>query len=150
MKLLVCTDGSPDSDKALEKAVEIASGCRADEVMVISVIASKYSFPETTTDRLPLTSEDLLHFENIMELEREEKKLVIAEAAKLFEKSKVKTNTMLECGHPAETIARVAAEGNYDMIIIGSRGLGGLKKFFLGSVSNAVLQEANCSVLVVK
>jgi nucleotide-binding universal stress UspA family protein len=37
------------------------------------------------------------------------------------------------------------------MIVMGSRGLGGLKKFFLGSVSNAVVQEAeNCSVLVVK
>jgi nucleotide-binding universal stress UspA family protein len=150
MKLLVCTDGSPDSAKALEKAVEIAGGCRADEVTVISVIANKYSFPETTTDRLPLTSDDIKHFENILELERKEKNIMLAEAAKLFDEIKVNVNILIESGHPAETIARVAAEGNYDMIIIGSRGLGGLKKFFLGSVSNAVLQEASCSVLVVK
>jgi nucleotide-binding universal stress UspA family protein len=150
MKLLVCTDGSPDSAKALEKAVEIAGGCRADEVTVISVIANKYSFPETTTDRLPLTSDDIKHFENILELERNEKNIMLAEAAKLFDEIKVNVNILIESGHPAETIARVAAEGNYDMIIIGSRGLGGLKKFFLGSVSNAVLQEASCSVLVVK
>ncbi len=150
MKLLVCTDGSPDSAKALEKAVEIAGGCRADEVTVLSVIASKYSFPETTTDRLPLTSDDIMHFENILELERKEKNIMLAEAAKLFDEIKVNVDTLIESGHPAETIARVAAEGNYDMIIIGSRGLGGLKKFFLGSVSNAVLQEASCSVLVVK
>ncbi len=150
MKLLVCTDGSPDSAKALEKAVEIAGGCRADEVTVISVIANKYSFPETTTDRLPLTSDDIKHFENIIELERKEKNIMLAEAAKLFDEIKVNVNILIESGHPAESIARVAAEGNYDMIIIGSRGLGGLKKFFLGSVSNAVLQEASCSVLVVK
>ncbi len=150
MKLLVCTDGSPDSAKALEKAVEIAGGCRADEVTVISVIASKYSFPETTTDRLPLTNDDIKHFENFLELERKEKNIMLAEAAKLFDEIKVNVNTLLESGHPAETIARVAVEGNYDMIIIGNRGLGGLKKFFLGSVSNAVLQEASCSVLVVK
>lgn len=150
MKLLVCTDGSPDSEKALKKAVEIAGGCRADEVTVLSVIASKYSFPETTTDRLPLTSDDIKHFENILELERKEKYIMLTEAAKLFTEIKVNVNILIESGHPAETIARVAAEGNYDMIIIGSRGLGGLKKFFLGSVSNAVLQEAGCSVLVVK
>ena len=122
----------------------------ADEVTVLSVIACKYSFPETTTDRLPLTSDDIKHFENILELERKEKNIMLAEAAKLFDEIKVNVNILIESGHPAETIARVAAEGNYDMIIIGSRGLGGLKKFFLGSVSNAVLQEASCSVLVVK
>lgn len=36
------------------------------------------------------------------------------------------------------------------MIVIGSRGLGGLRKLLLGSVSSAVQQEAHCSVLVVK
>ncbi len=150
MKLLVCIDGSSHGEKALKQALEIAGGCNADEVSVITVYESKYDFPETTTDRLPLTHEDLKRFEKIGEQEREEKRAMLEEAALLFDKENLKVNKLLECGHPAETIARVAAEGNYDMIIIGNRGLGGLKKILLGSVSNAVLQEAKCSVLVVK
>ncbi len=56
----------------------------------------------------------------------------------------------MECGRPADVIARYAEEGGFDMIAIGSRGLGRLKKLLLGSVSNSVLQEARCSVGVVK
>ncbi len=150
MKMLVCTDGSEQSQKALEKAVEIAGGCRVDQVSIINVFESKYDLSEATTDRAPLTQEDLKRFEKIGEQQREERKTLLSEAAKLFEDNNIKVKTLLECGHPAETIAKVASEGNYDMIVIGSRGLGGFRKMLLGSVSNAVLQQAKSSVLVVK
>lgn len=150
MKILLCVDGSPHSDKAIEEAIAIASGCRADEVTVINVYESRFSLPETTTDRLPLTRDDVERFEKLSEQEREERKALIEDAVKIFEEQGIKVSTALECGHPADTIARYASEGGYSMIIIGSRGLGGLKKLLLGSVSNAVLQEAKCSVLVVK
>lgn len=150
MKILVCVDGSTQSQKAIEKAIEIAGGCSVDEVSIINVFESKYDLSETTTDRIPITHEDLRRFEKIGEQEREERQAMLSEAAKQFENNNLNANTLFECGHPAETIARVASEGNYDMIIIGSRGMGGLKKLLLGSVSQAVLQEAGCSVLVVK
>jgi nucleotide-binding universal stress UspA family protein len=150
LKILVCIDGSSQSEKALGKALEIAGGCSADEVTIMTVFEDIYDFPETTTDRLPITHEDLKRFEKIGEKEREVKKEMLEEAAQKFETLNLKVNTHLDCGHPAETIARVADEGGYDMIVIGSRGLGGLKKMLLGSVSNAVLQEAKTSVLVVK
>ncbi len=150
MKILVCLDGSEQSQKALQKALDVAGGCSADEVSLISVYEKRYDLPETTTDRLPITQEDFKRFSKIEEQEREDIDKMLSEAAALFEKVNIKAKTIHECGHPAETIARVAAEGNYDMIVIGSRGLGGLRKLLLGSVSNAVLQEAKCSVLVVK
>jgi nucleotide-binding universal stress UspA family protein len=150
MKILLCVDGSPHSDKAIAEAITIAGGCSADEVTLINVYESRFNLPETTTDRLPLTRDDIERFEKLSEQEREERKTLIEEAVNKFEAHGIKVNTALECGHPAETIARYASEGGFSMIIIGSRGLGGLKKLLLGSVSNAVLQEAKCSVLVVK
>lgn len=47
-------------------------------------------------------------------------------------------------------IPEVAEEGGFDLIVIGRRGISGTDKLFLGSVSNAVLQQAKTSVLVVK
>ncbi len=95
MKIIVCTDGSEHSKKALGEASVIAEGCNVDEVAIMNVFEpwSDAPFPyEGTTP-----------------------------------------------------------EQKFDMIVIGSRGLGGLKKLFLGSVSNAIIQEIeNCSVLVVK
>ena len=75
---------------------------------------------------------------------------MLLEAKKFFTEQIIEVKTIFKEGHPAQTIAEVANEEGYDMIVIGSRGLGGLKKLFLGSVSNAVLQEATTSVLIVK
>ncbi len=53
-------------------------------------------------------------------------------------------------GAPAEEIIRLANIYKTDLIIIGSRGLIGMKRIVQGSVSSQVVEEANCSVLVVK
>jgi nucleotide-binding universal stress UspA family protein len=53
-------------------------------------------------------------------------------------------------GLPAETLARIAEEARADLLVVGARGLGGLKRMLLGSVSERVLRLAKCSVLVAK
>ncbi|MCM3617044.1 universal stress protein [Sutcliffiella horikoshii] len=53
-------------------------------------------------------------------------------------------------GDPAKTICNFADTQESDLIIIGSRGLGGLKKLILGSVSDKVTNTANCPVLIAK
>lgn len=150
MKLLVCIDGSEQSQKAVDKALEIAGGCSVDKVTLINVYEKEGDFSETGHDRISLTQDDLKMLKELKEKEREDRKKMLADDAKHFKDNNIEATTVVECGHPAESITRVASEGDYDMIIIGSRGLGGLKKFLLGSVSNSVLQEAKCSVLVVK
>ena len=67
---------------------------------------------------------------------------------------KLKPSLMIEkrqcTGRPADEIVRISSEENFDLIIMGSRGLGGIKQFFLGSVSDRVADEAKCPVLLVK
>lgn len=62
------------------------------------------------------------------------------------------TNSELELvtGDPAEEIIRLANIYQADLIVIGSRGLTGMKRIVQGSVSSQVVEEAHCSVLVVK
>ena len=55
----------------------------------------------------------------------------------------------LETGHPAEVIVRLAETDGFDLVVLGSRGLGGVKEFLLGSVSNRVSHHARCPVLIV-
>lgn len=56
----------------------------------------------------------------------------------------------LEFGNPAQQILDLAKQEKVDWIVIGSHGRSGLEKFFLGSVSQSVVNRASCSVTVVR
>ena len=149
MKILVCTDGSESSQKALKEASVIAQGCNVYDLAIIHVYNPKL-YPTFTEDE-NVSAEQMKKFEKMLEVQKEERKKILSKAANFLKDKNVKTRTILKEGHPSHTIVNVAKEEGFDMIVIGSRGLGGLQKLFLGSVSNAVVQEAeNCSVLVVK
>jgi nucleotide-binding universal stress UspA family protein len=86
----------------------------------------------------------------VEDLEKYHKKILSDATKKVEEKSTVTLSSMLVEGRPADKIIEVAQKGKYDLIVIGSRGLGGIKEFFLGSVSDRVADEASCPVLIIK
>ena len=149
MKMLVCVDGSAQSMKAVDKAAEIASGCQINEVSLIHVY-----------EPIPLTYIEYVNAsqykeqtERIDELNRQlvaDRREMLQKAAASFKDKGIEPDMILEEGHPSHTIAQLAEEKKFDMIVMGNRGIGGLKKLILGSVSNAVIQESHTSVLVVK
>ncbi len=149
MKILVCTDGSQQSIKAIEEAVKMAVGCNATEVAVIHVI-EKNSELSTWEDGYPLKKSDMDRFLELENHKKEEREKILSRAVEIFKNNNVTASAILKNGHPAETIANVASEDGYDLVVIGSRGLGGLKKILLGSVSNSIVQEVKANVLVVK
>ena len=53
-------------------------------------------------------------------------------------------------GNPARTIVEIAEKENYDLIVIGHRGIGGVKRLMIGSVANEVSRMATCPVFIVK
>ena len=63
--------------------------------------------------------------------------------------SGLNVRTRREDGDAAETICDVAAEEGVDVIVVGNRGTHGKRRWFLGSVPNAVVQHSPCSVLIV-
>jgi len=144
MKILVCTDGSEHSQKAMEEASIIAKGCNADEVAIIHVY-------EIFVPLISFSTEQMESIRRLTKEHQEERKKMLSKALKFFKGKNIKARTILKEGHPANTIVKVAHEEGFDMIVIGSRGVSGMQNLFLGSVSNAVIHEVkNCSVLVVK
>ncbi|MDY6827507.1 MAG: universal stress protein [Bacillota bacterium] len=154
MKILVCTDGSEQSQKALAKASTLAEGCRTKEVGLIHVCEGKldpryFSAWGGKTDTV--TEEDIAYLKKRYQKEKEKGKKILQAAVEFFQDRGIATKAILEEGQPSLAIIKIASEEEYDTIVIGSRGLSGLKKLFLGSVSSAVLQEAkDCTVVVVK
>jgi len=127
-RMLVAIDGSEHAEKALEYAVQIAK---------------KHGAKIT-----------LLHVEEAKLLRLEPKAIEgIGECILLDVATKIKEvefDKKLEFGSPAETIIKVAKKEDYDLIVIGSRGLSSVKRFFLGSVSDDVSMHAQCSVMIVR
>jgi nucleotide-binding universal stress UspA family protein len=66
------------------------------------------------------------------------------------DKSGININTVLIEGDPASKIIGYSEMEKFDIIIIGSRGMGKFKELIVGSVSNKVLHHAKCSVMLVR
>jgi nucleotide-binding universal stress UspA family protein len=136
-KILVPLDGSEHSIHALEKAIQIAKKFDG-ELMLIHM----YSMPifEITPSQL-----------NTFVLEqRKSGEKILAEGRKKAYAEGVPFETQLKEGHIVEGIVQAAREGNFDLIVMGAKGISKLKELFLGSVSHGVILHAPCAVLIVK
>ena len=152
MKILVCTDGSEQSEKTLEKTLVITEGCNVDEVAIIHVDDEKVDISAMPVGEghVP-TEKEMERFRKMQEEHKSERKKILQDALKVFQENNINARTIFKEGHPSHTIVETAHKEGFDMVIIGSRGLSGFKKVFLGSVSSAVVQEAkDCIVAVVK
>lgn len=137
-KILVPVDGSDYSFRAVKAAASIAEkyGSKITLLYVVDVPA-----------RNPLYIPELAAIpEHVVDdLEREGKK-VLSKAAAEFKGTEV--SSVVRVGHPAGEILD-ETENGYDLVVIGSRGLGELKGFLLGSVSDRVSHHARCAVMII-
>lgn len=133
--ILVAADGSENSLCATKQAAYIASLEGDAMVKIVSVIAiDVYS--------------DMVY--DPIEAHGEAQREIIKDAARVLADAGVDYEIVLLHGRPADEIVRYAAESEADLLVMGSRGLGALREFALGSVSHKVLTHAKCPVLVVK
>lgn len=138
MKILVAHDGSAHAGKALQKASEIAEKMGAE--ITITTVAPDLCLTEVSDSECKLITESLFS-----EAENSMKKVTAELAAK-----GIKAEIVIKDGHPAEKILDTAKEIGADLIVVGSHGRHGAKKFFLGSVSSKIVEHATCHVLVIK
>ncbi len=150
MKILVCTDGSENSKKCVEVAAKMVSDCSINEVALIHVHESTLVFPDYFYGKYPFTNEEKEQIKKLDNRIKEERKKMFAVDLQYFKDNNIEVETIFKVGHPAETIAEVANNGGYDIVVIGRRGSGGVKKLFVGSVSGTVLQLVKTNVLIVK
>lgn len=144
LNILVATDGSKTAVKALEYVTKIAKPLNA-EITVLAVA------PAVAQLRAYEVYAEVPNFEeNIAEGMRKIAQNSLDLAEKIFADNGLSVKTRLEIGDPASVICEIAAEENYDHLVIGSRGLGGFKGMFLGSVSNRVVNCTQANVTIVK
>lgn len=139
-KILVAIDGSENSHRALLKAKEIGTAFKS-EITIMNVTDNIENPPYHRTEEIIGPLKDLFE---------KESKEIIDKAMEDFKDYEYKVYTLITKGSPGLKIAEVAEEGNYSLLVIGSRGLGAISRFMLGGVSNKVVNKANTSILVVK
>lgn len=138
-KILVAYDESKMSEKALAKAVEIAKTDPKIEIEIIHIM----SIPV-------LVGIDQFVSKSITDKFQEHGRKILAQASEKLKSLKNQHSTFLKEGKSTSAIILHHAKKNgCDLIIMGSRGLSGIKEM-LGSVSHNVVQRAGVPVLIVK
>lgn len=146
--ILVPIDGSEHSNNALKFGLDLAEKYSAKLTLLSVAQPVVVTGPMFITQpMMPPTSTAMY----VQAIESAHKKMLedTYNRAKA-EKPNMEISKRLVDGRPADRIVEIADKENFDLIVIGSRGVGGVKKFFLGSVSDRVADEAHCPVLIVK
>jgi len=141
-KILVPLDGSKNSFRALAAACDLAENCNAAiELLYVFLISKEIpAYTQINSSYIPDT---------VFTDAQENGQAILKEGLKQVPSS-VPATCSLEMGFPSEKIIELSQNNNYDLIIIGSRGLGVIKSMLVGSVSSYVVHHANCPVMVVK
>jgi len=134
-KILVPLDGSENSNRGLDAAINIAKLSGAKIIGVNAVVVHPTLVSTVTNYRDYLTKEA---------------KKMLDSAKESCEKQEIQFTSEVLQGSPASEIAEFAEKQNVDLIVIGSRGLSGIKGAVLGSVANSLVHKSKVSVQIVK
>ena len=138
--ILVPYDGSDPANRAFEFALELAKLYNS-RITIISCVAIHVHvdpvFATAELETLRLQKEDA--FKVISKLEPKLKELNISYKTEVLEAISI-----------TEVLVSYIESHDVDLVVMGSRGLGGFKKLLLGSVASGVSQHSKCPVLIVK
>jgi nucleotide-binding universal stress UspA family protein len=141
-KILLATDGSEEANLATTTAADLAHKTGSELHIVNVRLPPVYIEP---------TSEVAHWISSIEERERKEaQQLLDAQAEQIKALGATVAQTHVRLGRPDEEIVILAEEIGAELIAIGSRGLGGMRRVLMGSVSDSVVRHASCPVLVVR
>lgn len=134
--ILLASDGSAHSVRAAEKAIALAKLHQAKVDLIYSIDGST-------------SKSDVLTNNSKYEVERKRKEK-LAPVVELLEKEGINYQMHMIHGEPGPAIVDFANKGNYDCVVVGSRGLNKLQTMVLGSVSHKIAKRVEVPVLIVK
>jgi nucleotide-binding universal stress UspA family protein len=142
-KILVPVDGSEFSLNAAKYAIRIAKDENA-QLLCIHIITPRVPYGYSTS--IPTTDKSHADIKDKVESWFDK----VRQIAKNEGLPAVKTDVLVDVKSVSESILNYSANENIDLIVIGTKGRTGLKRFLMGSVANAVIQHAHCHVLLVR
>ncbi len=147
-KILLATDGSKEAELALRTAVDLASST-SSELHVVTV-GHEYRPPYDISEYDHLLEEDLREA-TLRRLEREARDVLNGQVRKIEKAGGTVAKAHLRAkGRPDQEILHLAEELSAGLIVMGTRGLGGIRRALMGTVSDSVVRHAHCPVLVVR
>ena len=152
-KILVPIDGSEHSTKALDAAAQIAEKFSGTITLihVYSVSVQPVMMPEPSSSGslgMPiLTGTEVT---KIIEAAQKIGNRILDDGEQRIKSDKVQVKKILLEGHAVQEIVRIATEDDYDLIVIGARGVSHMREILLGSVTDGVIHHVRCPVLVIK
>lgn len=140
MKILVALDGSPYSERALDRAADVAAELGASLILCSVVDIAKAA---------AMTFGESQLVDGYFEALEQDGREVLARAAKRVESRVPSVQTQVLRGNVVDEIVGLARSSGADWIVIGSHGRTGAARLFLGSVAEGVLRHAGIPVMVV-
>ena len=137
MKVLVATDGSEHSMKAVQQGLELAEKQGAQ----VTLMSVAYYVADYLEEMPP----------NIREKLENEARAALKKGKALFDAKNLPVETVMEAGLvPANLIIAKAQDGKFDRVVIGSTGQNAIDKMVMGSTATKVVAHAPCEVTVVR
>lgn len=139
-KIMVAYDGSEMANRALQMSVELAKADESIQIIVLHAVESVAALTEFT------------NYSIVSRIEEAKKhgELIKEKAEKMLVSISNHWSIYIVEDRPEKAILNQSKVLHADLIVMGSRGLSGLKEFFLGSVSHYVTQHSSIPVLIVK
>ena len=156
MKLLVPVDGSDSSINVMKKAIEIAK--KYDfSIKLINVVSSDLSRRFKRSEQMwrqvdgsVISGREIsLDVDDLTSKMRENSDEMLDTIIKQFDFGDVKVEKEVLFGEPHAEIIEMSEKEKFDLIVMGNRGYSDTKRFFVGSVTQRVISESKCPVLVI-
>jgi nucleotide-binding universal stress UspA family protein len=137
--ILVPVDGSDNSYRALDAALLLSEKLGSN----ITVIHVMEQFPITHIGSEKLLSE-------VLEAYKKENQDILSKCSEIATQKGLTIKTVLIQGNPASVILDYSKKEKFDLLIMGSRGLGKFKELILGSVSGKIVHHSPCAVMLIR
>jgi nucleotide-binding universal stress UspA family protein len=145
--VLVAFDGSENSDRALDFALDL--GEKYNAAVTVLNVSEPPSIGVVPQEPTAYSGSSMAVFaKDLRKLHEEILSKAVARAKAV--KPDLAISWQLREGDPALEIVDVAKEGGFDVIVVGHKGMGRVKEFFLGSISEKVAHLAPCPVVIVR
>jgi len=142
-KILLATDASEEAALAARTATDIADKTDSElHVVLVGLSAAYVGMGPPEIADIPAPRQQ--------ELNEEAQRLLDAQVEQIKAHGGTVAQAHLRIGRPDEQIVALAEEIGAGLIVMGSRGLGGIRRLLMGSVSDSVVRHAHCPVLIVR
>ncbi|MDP5274569.1 universal stress protein [Chengkuizengella axinellae] len=138
-KIMLAIDGSEHAQRAADKAIDLVKELSNASVTILHVVS-----------KAPSRAKLLQSNFDVKSILKEEAHHILHSVEEKFKGKGVDYQFEVALGDASHEIVEYAEKKNYDLIIIGSRGLNALGEMLLGSVSHQVAHDAHCPVMIVK